>query len=220
MKGNYVITVARGFGSGGKSISMKLAERLGISCYERDILKMASDESGINEEIFSKNDEKLTGGFLKRLHSYENRIIQPSDKDFVSNDNLFTIQTQIIKKLAETDSCIIVGKCADYVLRDYDHVISFYIEAPRAACVASIRNKMCVTEQEAHRLIEKTDKYRADYYKYYTHGKDWTNPTNYDLVLNSDKMGRAECVDIMEMYIKYKLKEWQQEDEFKHKQGK
>ena len=75
MKGNYVITVARGFGSGGKSISMKLAERLGISCYERDILKMASDESGINEEIFSKNDEKLTGGFLKRLHSYENRII-------------------------------------------------------------------------------------------------------------------------------------------------
>lgn len=207
MKNNYVITIARGFGSGGKSISLKLAERLGISCYERDILKMASDSSGISEEFFTRSDEMLSGNsFLKKLHSYsEEKKILPSDKDFVSNDNLFRIQSQIIKKLAETESCIIIGKCADYVLRDYENVFRFYIEAPREACLESIRSKMCVTEAEANRLIEKTDKYRADYYKYYTHGRDWTNPTNYDLVLNSNKIGREECVDVLEMYIKYKL---------------
>lgn len=200
----YVITIARGFGSGGKEIGVKLGQRLGIPCYEQQILRMASELSGINEALFNLADEKLDkGGRLKGLPF--NYIVEPSDKRFTSNNNLFNIQSDIIRKLADNSSFIVIGKCADYVLKDYCNVASFYIEAPRADCVASIVKKMGVTEEEAHRLIAKTDKYRADYYKYYTKGNYWTNPVNYDMTLNSARVGRDRCVDVIENYIKVKF---------------
>lgn len=200
----YVITIARGFGSGGKEIGVKLGQRLGIPCYEQQILRMASESSGINEALFNLADEKLDkSGRLKGLPF--NYIVEPSDKRFTSNNNLFNIQSDIIRKLADNSSFIVIGKCADYVLKDYCNVASFYIEAPRADCVASIVKKMGVTEEEAHRLIAKTDKYRADYYKYYTKGNYWTNPVNYDMTLNSARVGRDRCVDVIENYIKVKF---------------
>ena len=200
----YVITIARGFGSGGKEIGVKLAERLGIPCYEQQILKMASETSGINETLFNLADEKVfVQDKLKGLPF--NYVVEPSDKRFTSNNNLFNIQSQIIKQLAGEMSFIVIGKCADYVLRDFCNVASFYIEAPRADCVASITKKMGVTEAEAHRLIAKTDKYRADYYKHYTKGNYWTNPVNYDMTLNSARVGRDRCVDVMESYVKAKF---------------
>ena len=200
----YVITIARGFGSGGKEIGVKLGQRLGIPCYEQQILRMASESSGINEALFNLADEKLDkSGRLKGLPF--NYIVEPSDKHFTSNNNLFNIQSDIIRKMADNSSFIVIGKCADYVLKDYCNVASFYIEAPRADCVASIVKKMGVTEEEAHRLIAKTDKYRADYYKYYTKGNYWTNPVNYDMTLNSARVGRDRCVDVIENYIKVKF---------------
>ncbi|MCR5700557.1 MAG: cytidylate kinase-like family protein [Lachnospiraceae bacterium] len=199
----YVITIARGFGSGGKEIGVKLSQRLGIPCYEQQILKMASEHSGINEELFNMADEKLGKGLFKGLPF--DYVVEPSDKRFTSNNNLFNIQSKIIKKLAGEMSFIVIGKCADYVLKDFCNVASFYIEAPRADCVASIVKKLGVTETEAHRLIEKTDKYRADYYKYYTNGNYWTNPVNYDMTLNSARVGRDRCVDVIENYVKVKF---------------
>lgn len=206
---NYVITIARGFGSGGKEIGSKIAKRLGIPCYESQILKMASDESGLNESLFNEADEKLHGqsiirNYLKRLPF--SAVAEPSAKEFTSNDNLFNIQSQIIRHLARVESCVIIGKCADYVLKDFPNVISVYIEAPRKACLASIMDKMGVTEEKAHKLIEKTDKYRSDYYHYYTGGNYWTNPVNYDLTLNSDRVGREQCVDLLEKYVEMKFK--------------
>ena len=200
----YVITIARGFGSGGKEIGVKLGQRLGIPCYEQQILKMASEHSGINEALFNMADEKLGQGGLLRGLPFD-YVVEPSDKRFTSNNNLFNIQSEIIKKLASEMSFIVIGKCADYVLKDFCNVASFYIEAPRADCVASIVKKLGVTEQEAHRLIEKTDKYRADYYKYYTNGNYWTNPVNYDMTLNSSRVGRDRCVDVIENYVKVKF---------------
>ncbi len=206
---NYVITIARGFGSGGKEIGAKLAERLQIPCYERQILKMASDSSGLSEKLFCQVDEKVKKNtLLKNLLSipyYE--VAEPQDKRFESDRNLYNIQAQIIRELASATSCVIIGKCADFVLKDYPNVASFYIEAPRAACVESITKKLGVTENEAHKLIRKTDKYRAEYYKYYTGGNYWTNPVNYDLTLNSKRIGREACVDIIEHYVKYKFEQ-------------
>ncbi len=200
----FVITIARGFGSGGKEIGVKLAERLGIPCYEQQILRMASESSGINEALFNLADEKIDiADKLKGLPFHY--VVEPSDKRFTSNNNLFNIQSELIRRLADRTSFIVIGKCADYVLRDYYNVASFYIEAPRADCVASIVKKMGVSENEAHRLIEKTDKYRADYYKHYTNGNYWTNPVNYDMTLNSARVGRDRCVDVMENYIKVKF---------------
>lgn len=204
---HYVITIARGFGSGGKEIGQKLAERLGIPCYERQILKLASESSGINERLFGEVDEKVRSkNLLKRLSGIPFlKVCEPQDKRFTKDDNLYMIQAEIIKKLAETTSCIIIGKAADYVLKDYDNVASFYIEATRDECVKSIVNKMYVTEDEAHKLIERTDKYRADYYKYYTKGNYWTNPVNYDMTLNSGRVGRDRCVDVIESYVRLKF---------------
>lgn len=200
----YVITIARGFGSGGKEIGVKLGERLGIPCYEQQLLRMASEQSGINEALFNLADEKLeVKDKLKGLPF--NYVVEPSDKRFTSNNNLFNIQSELIRRLAGEESFIVIGKCADYVLRDFVNVASFYIEAPRADCVASITKKMGVPEAEAHRLIEKTDKYRADYYKHYTKGNYWTNPVNYDMTLNSARVGRDRCVDVIEHYVKVKF---------------
>lgn len=204
---NFVVTIARGFGSGGKEIGTKLADRFGIPCYERQILKLASDASGLNESLFAHIDERIRGNVLaKKLTGISfHRVAEPQDKHFESDRNLYNIQAEIIRRLADTTSCVILGKAADYVLKDYDNVVSFYIEAPRAACVKSIMNKMKVSESEAHKLIRKTDKYRADYYRYYTGGNYWTNPVNYHMTLNSDKIGRDQCVDVMESYIRYKF---------------
>lgn len=203
----FVVTIARGFGSGGKYIGEKLGERLGIPCYEKEILTMASEKSGISLEIFAKSDEKLKRSLLvKELTEIpRSKALSPQDKAFTSDNNLFAIQTEIIQTLADTQSCIIVGKCADYILRNNNNVLSVYIDAPRSACVDSIMSKMSVSEKEANKLIEKTDKYRSDYYKYYTGGRDWLNPTNYHLFLNSDKFGRDACVNILENIIQYKF---------------
>lgn len=206
---NYVITIARGFGSGGKDIGTRLGKELGIPCYERQILTMASDQSGIDESVFVETDEKLRGkylaNFLRRMPI--SGVVEPMDRDFVSDVNVFNIQADIIRTLAHTESCIIIGKCADDILRNYKNVISVYIEAPRAACVKSIMEKMHVTEKRANQLIHDTDRYRAKYYSYYTSGKHWTNPINYDLVLNSDRVGREKCVELIKEYVRIKFGE-------------
>lgn len=206
---NYVITIARGFGSGGKEIATMLSEKLGIPCYDRQLIEMASKESGIDESLFVEVDEKLRGSYLTKLLTKVpySAIVEAHEKEFTSDVNLFNIQAKIIRELAKSESCIIIGKCADYVLRDNTNVISIYIEAPRYACVNSIMSKMHVTKERAVQLIKKTDKYRSNYYKYYTEGKDWRNPVNYDITLNSDKIGRKKCVELIEHYIQIQFSE-------------
>jgi cytidylate kinase len=204
---NYVITLARGFGSGGKQIGLALSKDLGIPCYESQILSMASDYSGIRRELFAETDERLRGGLLQKLKAAPNidHVISPSEKAFVSDDNLFSIQTRVIRELADTESCIIIGKCANYLLLDRPNVVSVFIEAPRAACVQSIVERMGVSEDEADALIAKTDKYRSDYYKYYTGGKTWDDPLYYDMILNSGRVGRENCVALIKEFVKIKL---------------
>ncbi len=205
---NFVITIARGFGSGGKQIGLALSKQLGIPCYESQILSMASNYSGINKDLFFQVDEKLRGYHLiKRLMKSANKddIVEPTDRSFISDVNLYNIQAKIIKELAKQQSCIIIGKCANHLLRDYDNTVSVYIEAPRAFCVKNVIERLGVTEEEAHRMIYQTDRYRADYYKYYTGGETWTNPVLYDMTLNSDRMGMDKCTELIIQYLKIKL---------------
>jgi len=206
---NYVITIARGFGSGGKQVGLALSRDLGIPCYESQILALASEYSGINKRRFVKVDEKLPLPitFLPKLKAAPNtdHLMTPQDRKFTSAKNLFNIQTKIIRELAETESCIIIGKCANYFLRDLNNVISVYIEAPRAYCLANVMKKLDATEEEARRLIVETDKYRAAYFKYYTKGRIWTDPVLYDMTLNSERVGLDKCVKLIEEYIKIKF---------------
>jgi len=204
---NYVITIARGFGSGGKQVGISLSEKLGIPCYESQILALASEYSGIDKKKFVNVDEKLPGGALQKLKSAKNvdHIMTPTDKKFFSADNLFKIQEKIIIELAQNESCVIIGKCANWLLRDFKNVISVYIEAPRAFCLANVMYKLDATEEEARRLIVETDKYRADYFKHYTKGRVWTDPVLYDMTLNSQRIGPDNCVKLIMDYVKIKF---------------
>lgn len=207
---NFVITIARGFGSGGKQIGLDLSKKLGIPCYESQILAMASNYSGINKDLFFQVDEKLRGyHMIKRLMKSHNSddIVAPTERSFISDVNLYNIQAKIIRELGKNQSCIIIGKCANHILKDTDNVVSVYIEAPRADCVRAVIGRLGVTEEEAHKMIYQTDKYRADYYKYYTGGEVWTNPVLYDMTLNSARIGYDKCVKLIIEYLKIKLGE-------------
>lgn len=204
---HFVVTFARGFGTGGKEIASKLARELGIHCYENRILTLASQMSGLDEEIFREVDEKIRnkGGFasfLRGLPKAKSYIAR--NEKFVSDDKLFEYQSKIIENLAETESCVIVGKCADYVLRGNPRVVSVYIEAPRAFCLKRTMEKMGVTADVAASTITQTDKFRADYYAYYTGGNYWTNPVNYDITLNSEKVGIDGCVEMIKHLLSLK----------------
>lgn len=205
--GNFVVTFARGFGTGGKEIASKLARELGIHCYENRILTLASQLSGLDEQLFQEVNEKIrsNGGFssfLRGLPRAKHYIAR--NEKFISDDTLFAYQRQIIENLAETESCVIVGKCADWILRGRPNVVSIYIEAPRAFCVERTIENMGVTEEVANATISHTDKYRADYYAYYTNGNYWTNPVNYDMTLNSERAGVDNCVKVIRNYLEIK----------------
>lgn len=200
----FVVTFARGFGTGGKVIASQLAKELGIHCYENRILTLASQMSGLDENVFKEVNEKMRetnsiSSFLRGLPRSKGYIAR--NEKFVSDDKLFEYQSEIIRGLAQKESCVIVGKCADYVLRDMPNVVSIYIEAPRDFCVQRTMENMGVSAEVANATIERTDKYRADYYEYYTHGNYWTNPVNYDMTLNSQRVGVDNCVKTIEQYL-------------------
>lgn len=185
-----VITIARQYGSGGKTIGQMLAKDMGIPFYNREILRMASDDSGIREELFNQADEKLRSnplfGASKKV--YKGELITPDKGDFVSDENLFNYQAKVIKDLAEKGSCVIVGRCADFVLKDRPDVVSVFVHAPKDYCMARAMERNSMTEREMEKFIAKTDKYRGDFYHYYT-GNVWSDARNYDLCLNSEKLG-------------------------------
>ncbi|MDD6638486.1 MAG: cytidylate kinase-like family protein [Lachnospiraceae bacterium] len=205
---NFVITVARGYGTGGKEIAQKVAEAYGIECYESRIVTLASQLSGIEAEEYKEIDERLRKKSL--LSILKNLPVVKDNKAvlhrFVSDNLLFEYQAKIIRELAEKESCVIVGKCADYVLKGKKNVVSVYIEAPREYTRERIMRKQLVSPDTADEMITSTDKYRADYYAYYTGGNYWTNPVNYDLTLNSYTLGIDGCVEMIRHCLDVKQK--------------
>lgn len=202
MEKNVVITIARQYGSGGKTIAAMLAKELGINCYSREILRMASEDSGINEKLFGMSDEKMkhAGWFRLLNRPYSGELLPPESNDFVSDDNLFNYQAKIIKELADKESCVIIGRCADYVLKDYENVVSVFVHADKEFCLARAMERHSMSEKDMQKFIEKTDKYRGDYYKYYT-GHNWADARNYDLCLDSGKLGFEKCVEEIRAYL-------------------
>lgn len=200
--GNTVITIARSYGSGGRTLGKLLAKELGISCYDRELIRMASDESGINEALFGEVDEKLKKSPLFRIakRTYNGEVFPPDSGDFVSDDNLFNYQAKVIRQLADEESCVIIGRCADYILKDYDNVISLYFYAPREDCIKRVQDISSEPVREIEKKIDRIDKYRADYYKYYT-GKDWNDARNYDFCLNTTSMSYEKLVEVVKSYI-------------------
>ena len=201
-----VITIARSYGSGGRTLGKLLAEELGINCYDREILRMASDDSGINEALFGQTDEKLKKSPLFRIarkNPYKGGVIPPESADFVSDDNLFNYQAKIIRSLAEEGSCVIIGRCADYALKDRDDVINLFITAPLENRIKRVAARNGISENEAKDRIKKTDKSRASYYNYYS-AKDWGDAKSYDLCIDSSLLGIDGTVELLKDLIRIK----------------
>lgn len=203
---HFVITIARGYGSGGKTIGKHLAEALGVPCYDRELLRLASEDSGIHERLFGRADENLPNFFkslktkFKKSKVYSGEVLPPESDEFVSDDNLFNLQAKLIRELAEKESCVIVGRCADFVLKDNKDVVRLYVYAPFETCIKNVMDMYGVTKRQAEKQIISTDKHRSEYYHYYT-GKDWNLASNYDLCLNTEQFTFDQCVDIVKAYL-------------------
>ena len=204
-----VVTIARYYGSGGKTIGEMLGEELHIPFYNREILRMASDDSGINEALFAQADEKLRRTSLFRIarKAYDGTVIPPESRDFLSNQNLFNYQAKIIRALADEESCIIIGRCGDYVLSGRENLIRVFIYASPEYCLEQARLRGAFGGKTTMKYIQDTNKYRAEYYKYYT-GNDWNDCRNYDLCLNSGAIGFQGCVDAIKEYIRIRFPDY------------
>lgn len=187
---NTVITIARQYGSGGREVGMRLAEVLGIKSYDRELITMAAQKSGMSSEILNHADEKATNSLLYTLalgSSYYGAASIGTDVPI--NDKLFITQSQIIRDIAAEGPCIIIGRCSDYVLRTNPARFSVFIYAPIEARIRRVIERGAAkTEKEARDLISRTDKRRINYYNYYT-GRKWGSPDNYNMMLDSSFLG-------------------------------
>lgn len=199
----YIITIGRQFGSGGRSIGQKIAEKLDIHFYDKELISIAAKESGTDPEIFKDVDEKAANSLLYSLSTgmYGFGSGFSAMGDLPVNDKLYLLQHKIIKEIAEKESCVIVGRCADYVLRENPDCVNIFIYADMAFRKEQSVKKHGIDEARAEHIINKTDKSRANYYSFYS-GQKWGMAENYDLCINSSKLSENKIVDLIIDYIK------------------
>ncbi len=184
-----VITISRQFGSGGHEVGEKLSEQLGIPFYDKALIAMAAKESGFSEEVFAAADEKATSSLLYSMvmgsYAFGSRI--PGLNEMPINDKLFIIQADIIKKAAEQGPCVIIGRCADYILREHENCLNVFVHADKSARVKRVTEKqLCGEERKIPDFVAKKDKQRANYYNFYTNNR-WDDLLNYDLTIDTSR---------------------------------
>lgn len=198
MSKNLVITIGRQCGSGGRMIGQKIAERLGIKCYDKELLNLASKNSGLCKELFESHDEKPTSSFLYSLvmDTYSLGYTTSAYTDMPINHKIFLAQFDTIKKLADEESCVIVGRCADYALADYANVLTVFITGNEEEKIKRLAEINKIDPQKAREMMIKTDKRRSSYYNYYS-SKKWGDAQSYDLCINSTVVGVENAVEII-----------------------
>lgn len=193
MDKKMIITISRTFGSGGHDIGERLAKELEIPFYDKNLLKMMSDKTGISEEGLENADEKLL-----------NRFVDPytvsAGMDYGTNLYLYKVQKKLIRDLAEQGSCVIVGRLADWILRGHPDLVRVFIMAPERFRIDRIMEKEHVTEKQAEKLMRQVDKLRRNYYSFFTDGR-WDNMMTKDIVINSSLRGIDGTVDILKAIV-------------------
>jgi len=200
--GQLIITIGRQLGSGGRHIGRQLAEQLCLSFYDKELINISSKESGLCEDVFEQADEKkkraLFGNWFGLRSSLMSGDFQVNS--CMSDESLFQIQSDVIRKLAEQQSCIFVGRCADYILRENPRCINVFISAEIEDRIRRVSKMMNVSDDKAKELIRQTDKKRADYYNYFTN-KEWGVAKSYHLCINSSLLGEDETLKFILKYI-------------------
>ena len=207
MSHNLVITIGRESGSAGRHIGQLLADNLGIKCYDKELLTLAAKQSGLCEELFRTHDEKPTNSFLYSLimDSYSVGYSGVGYLDMPLNQKVFLAQFDAIKKLAEEESCVIVGRCADYALSDYPGLVSVFICGNEEDKIRHLMEGHSVDRNRAKDIMIKTDKRRASYYNYYS-SKRWGDCKSYDLCINSSAVGYEGTAKMIQDFAETKMK--------------
>lgn len=204
-KDKYNITINRLYGSGGRIMGKKLSQELGIPFYDEEILKMASEESAIGEQYFRLNDEKAGNNlFFRAVGGLRTSLEEPSiDDDLTSPENLFRFQARMIRRVAAEQSCIIMGRCADFVLSaaGTEKLVRLFVYADSTTCIRRVMEVDGVDTKEALRRVNRISKQRRDYYKYYT-GREWEGMDNYDLPINTTSIELEPAVRLVKEYMK------------------
>ncbi|MCM1163690.1 MAG: cytidylate kinase-like family protein [Muribaculaceae bacterium] len=200
----FVITVGRQFGSGGRELGKALARDLGIEYYDKELLVEAAKKAGVNPEFFEKNDERFPS-FLHGLFSFSmgmTPMCYYTGASSISDDGLYKSISDFIKQTAEEKSFVVVGRTADYILRDHPRVVNLFVHAPMAECVRRITDRHdAFSPQKAEALARKTNKWRADYYNFFT-DKEWGRADSYHLTIDSSSLPMDRCVELVKDYMK------------------
>lgn len=205
MKGNLVVTIGRQSGSKGRIIGEKLAESMGVKCYDKELLSEAAKNSGLCKELFETHDERPTSSFLYSLvmDTYSLGYTTSSSMDMPINHRIFLAQFDTIKKLADSESCVIVGRCGDYALADYPNTVNVFITGDEPDKIANLKELYETTEAKAKDIMIKTDKKRSSYYNYYA-SKKWGDAKSYDLCINGSSVGVDGAIQIIRDFAKLK----------------
>ena len=203
---HIIINVGRQLGSGGHDIGRMLALDFQAKYYDRELLNLAAKESGFSEKIFEQNDEKK--GFFRGLLNMGSPHVNGGSvyKSSFSQESLFQFQSDAIRKAAKEGSCVFVGRCADYVLRDFDNTVNIFITASMDYRIDQIMNKQHLDRDHARKFIEQKESKRADYYNYFT-GKKWGAAESYDLCVDSSILGLVETEKLIATFIRKRFEE-------------
>lgn len=205
MDNRIVLAIGRQFGSGGREIGQKLAKSLGIAYYDKELLSVAAKESGLCEDVFEQADERASSGLAYAFTmGYSYMSMFTPFNDILSNDALFKLQSDAIRKLAEAESCVLVGRCADYILREDPACLSFFIHNTMENRIQRIIESQHITVEQAKELMSKTDKSRAAYYNYYSN-KAWGVASSYNFSIDASVLGIDETVAFMKSFVEKKL---------------
>lgn len=203
MSCSKIVTITRQYGSGGHDIGKLLAEKLGISFYDKELISLAAKESGVAPEIFEQADERMTSSLLYSmsmgLYNYGNGFSAMGDLPV--NDKLYMLQHKILKEKAEKEAFVVVGRCADYILKDYKNVVRVFICADIEKRAKRAVERQDIEPSRAKQAVSKADKNRANYYSFYS-GQKWGSPENYDLCINTTHISIEQAADLIADYIK------------------
>lgn len=207
MDANLVITIGRQCGSGGRKIGQILGEKLGVKCYDKELLTLAAQDSGLCKELFEENDEKAKTSFLTSLftETYSLGYSSPAYMGMPIQQRVFLAQFETIRKLEKHESCIIVGRCADYVLSDCRNVTTVFITGLEKDRIKRLVERHGIDENAARDLMTKADKNRSSYYNYFSN-KQWGNSESYDLCINSSALELEGTADTILEFAKSKFK--------------
>jgi hypothetical protein len=205
MDEKFIINLGRQFASGGKDIAVRLSQILGVKVYDRELITEAAHESGVGREFFERSDEKslwlkffgFNGGTKVSVPLYGNAEYG----NFINQDELFKLQSDVIRQIAARESCIFVGRCADYILRDNPRAVDVFVSADRQARIARICKNLNLSESKAEALMEQTDRERSNYYNYYTF-KTWGAAASYDLCVNSTRLGIDATAEYIACFVR------------------